>query len=433
VTTLALPGADHRSETIGHSVQGRALIVEFRGDPRAPLRIFILAGQHGDEPDARDAARDFLAQFHTAGPAVQIAVVADSNPDGCAADTRRNARDLDLNRDHLLLAAPETAAIHAFARAWKPDLVMDIHTYRPWRKELLPFDFVFPQEIMFDFPTNPAVRTVLAPELQAGAAQFLLHRMADAGIRCDRYTLIRPGVVRHSTAEIFDARNGLAMRLDVPAVLLEGRRSSPDDVAEFMPPRIALLRSMEAVADWAAVNSRELRKRPYRASAEVPLRYRYSGSKTARYMEMQSAGSGAIDKVELPGNYLPVVKATRTVTMPDAYAVPRNHTTVMEVLDKHGFTTAAPEAFSPAAWESYRIDEIAPVTEDDPSPLPSCTLQQAFVDPERFVLYPSHQTGGSLLALLLEPESQFGPWRLPELTAALQPGTTFPVIRVTAT
>ena len=423
------------TETIGHSVQSRALTVEFCGDPHAPLRIFILAGQHGDEPDAREAARDFVSGFRDAAncPAVQVAVVADGNPDGSAINTRRNARDLDLNRDHLLLAAPETAAIHAFARRWKPDLVLDVHTYRPWRKELLPFDFVFPQDIMFDFPTNPAVRTMLSQAAQGHATEFLNRRMAEAGIRCDRYTLIRPGVVRHSTAEIFDARNGLAMRLDVPAVLLEGRRASPDDALKFIPPRQALLRSIEAVVAWAAGHSALLQNRPRRALDEVPLRYRYTGSKTTRRsMEMQSASRGEISTVQLPGVYLPVVKATRTVGMPDAYAVPRNHTSVMEVLEKHGFTTTSPAELGPATWASYRIDEISAVCEEDSTPVPVCSLQQAFADPDRFVLFPSCQTGGSLLALLLEPESQFGPWRLPELTAALQPGNMFPVLRVTS-
>jgi hypothetical protein len=422
------------TETIGYSVQSRALTVEFCGDPHAPLRIFILAGQHGDEPDAREAARDFVGQFRAGAchAAVHAAVVADGNPDGSAVNTRRNARDLDLNRDHLLLAAPETAAIHAFARQWKPDLVLDVHTYRPWRKELLPWDFVFPQDIMFDFPTNPAVRTVLSRAAQAQATDFLNRRMAEARIRCDRYTLIRPGVVRHSTAEIFDARNGLAMRLDVPAVLLEGRRASPDDALQFIPPREALLRSIEAVVDWAAANSALLQNRPRRAADDVPLRYRYAGSKTGRYMEMQSASRGEISTVQLPGSYLPVVKATRSVGMPDAYAVPRNHTTVMEVLEKHGFTTTSQAELGTSTWESYRIDEISAVCEEDSTPVPACSLQQTFADPDRFVLFPSRQTGGSLLALLLEPESQFGPWRLPELTAALQPGSMFPVLRVTA-
>jgi len=130
VSGSAMPGpigvfpATRDSETFGYSVQGRPLIVNYCGNPQADLRIFILAGQHGDEGDARDAAAEFLAQFRAGSvrAAAHLAVVADANPDGAAADTRRNAADVDLNRDHVVLSSPEMSAVHAFADVWRPDL-----------------------------------------------------------------------------------------------------------------------------------------------------------------------------------------------------------------------------------------------------------------------------------------------------------------------
>lgn len=41
---------------------------------------------------------------------------------------RRNAQDLDLNRDAMKLEAPESRAMAAFLDAWDPHLVLDLHT-----------------------------------------------------------------------------------------------------------------------------------------------------------------------------------------------------------------------------------------------------------------------------------------------------------------
>ena len=297
-------------EVIGHSAAGRPLIVSYPGDRTKGLRIFVLAGQHGDEPDARDAAAELLTRVLAGAflAPVRMAVLTDANPDGALAGTRRNAADVDLNRDHLLLSTPEISAVHAFVDRWQPDLIIDVHTYRPWRRELLPFDFVFPQDVMLDFPSNPAIRSAVAPSLERKALEFVNRRMAQAAIRSDRYTIIRSGIVRHSNVDILDARNALAIRFEIPAVLIEGRRSSPDDSISFPAPKIALLRALEAVIDWASDKAQVIGQRPSAYPARVPVRCHHSGSNTPRYMEMQSATKGDIATVEIPGAYLPDIR-----------------------------------------------------------------------------------------------------------------------------
>lgn len=306
--SVSVSPATHGCETLGYSAEGRPLTVHYCGNPDAPMRILVMAGQHGDEPEARQAAAEFVSRFMegTLRAAAHAGVLVDANPDGAIAGTRRNARETDLNRDHLMLLAPETAAVHAFVDSWKPDVVIDVHTYRPWRRELMAFDFVYPQEIMIDFPTNPAISTFQGAALRRKAMSFVEGRLAEAKVRSDRYTIIRSGIVRHSNTDIVDARNGLALRFAIPTILIEGRRSSPDDFLSFTPPAVALLRSIEIVVEWAAAHAKQLRNRPSGGEEVemVPVRCRYSGSKTARYMEMQSASKGEIARVRIPGAYL---------------------------------------------------------------------------------------------------------------------------------
>ncbi|MGB6727604.1 MAG: M14 family zinc carboxypeptidase [Terracidiphilus sp.] len=431
---LSVFPATHGSETLGYSAEGRPLTVHYSGNPDAPLRIFIMAGQHGDEPEARQAAADFVSRFTqgTFRAEAHAAVLVDANPDGAIAGTRRNARETDLNRDHLLLSEPETAAVHGFVDSWGPDIVIDVHTYRPWRRELMDFDFVFPQEIMIDFPTNPAISTSLGTALRRKAMDFVGRRMAEANVRSDRYTIIRSGIVRHSNTDIVDARNGLALRFAIPTILIEGRRSSPEDFMSFMPPAVALLYSIESAVEWASAHARQLRDRPSgcEVGSMVSVRCRYSRSRTARQMEMQSASTGEIALVRIPGDYLPKVRATSNIRLPKAYGVPRNLTKVLALLGRHGLAGASPEAFRSSAIEVYGIEAMTRAGEADLPGIPTCSARAESVGLDGFVLFPANQTGGRLLALLLEPESQFGSPRLPELAETLRPGSTYPIIRV---
>jgi hypothetical protein len=147
-------------------------------------------------------------------------------------------------------------------------------------------------------------------------------------------------------------------------------------------------------------------------------------------MEMQSASRGEIARVRIPGTYLPGVETTASVRLPLAYAVPRNLTGILALLARHRLTIAPPASFSSATAEMYVVDAMTPATEADTPPIPTCRPQAANVDLNGFVLFPTAQTGGRLLALLLEPESQFGPHRLPELAETLRPGSNYPIVRV---
>jgi hypothetical protein len=147
-------------------------------------------------------------------------------------------------------------------------------------------------------------------------------------------------------------------------------------------------------------------------------------------MEMQSASRGEIARVQIPGAYLSSVQATSSIRLPEAYAIPRNLTEVLALLGRHGLASASPEAFRSSATEAYGIEAMTPAGEADTPAIPTCTPRAESIDLDDFVLFPATQTGGRLLALLLEPESQFGPPRLPELAETLRPGSTYPIIRV---
>lgn len=121
---------------IGRSLEDRPIRLIAVGPPRARRQIaagssaLFVCGQHGSEPAGREAclqmARDAAGDLESA----TLLVVPTANPDGLAADERGNAEGTDTNRDHMELSAPESQAIAAVMRDYRPDLVGDFHEYK---------------------------------------------------------------------------------------------------------------------------------------------------------------------------------------------------------------------------------------------------------------------------------------------------------------
>ena len=95
--SVAAPAAVHRRLLLGYSVEHRPISVQELGDGRTTTRVLVVGCIHGDESAGISVARRLDAM--TAPPGIDLWVLDDLNPDGAAADTRQNARGVDLNRN----------------------------------------------------------------------------------------------------------------------------------------------------------------------------------------------------------------------------------------------------------------------------------------------------------------------------------------------
>ncbi|HET8954580.1 MAG TPA: M14 family zinc carboxypeptidase [Solirubrobacterales bacterium] len=131
--------ADDR-QTIGHSVDGRPIALLRDGAPTPALKVLVVGDIHGDEAAGMRIARRLIAG--AAPPRTVLLVVPTINPDGLAADTRGNARGVDLNRNFPFrwrplgggeysgtgpLSEPESRAAHRLILREKPDLTIWFH------------------------------------------------------------------------------------------------------------------------------------------------------------------------------------------------------------------------------------------------------------------------------------------------------------------
>lgn len=366
-------------EIIGASTLGQPILVYHHGDTHAPVRLLFLCGQHGDEAAIQRAAQRFSQSLvrspELLGSLLRVAIVITVNPDGLARGTRRNAHDIDLNRDHLRLRAPETRAIHRFVAQWRPHLIIDMHNFPSRRRHLLNRGLRLAWDLCLDFPTNPAVPIRDGHPLFASLEQTLAHSLTAAGYHYGRYTLINPnGSSRHGTPQLLDARNVLALRYATPVVLLEARnpssRNSPHDRRHI---RRATLLACQELLRWAAAHASALLTPPP-AQSRIPLRFRRRPAPQPLLVPCIQLSNG--QSALLPCSpYRPRVEGRRSISPPLAYAVPSSEAATLNLLHRHGF-----------------------------SPSPQCPIPG-------FSLFPVTPATGPFLALLLEGDSRFGLYR----------------------
>jgi predicted deacylase len=134
--------AFYERRVIGASVDGRDILAYHLGEPARPgvPKVLLISSMHGDE----QATRHILFGLKDGEPVVGIDlwIVPTYNPDGVAANTRKNAHGVDLNRNYPYkwkdldggyesgptpASEPETKAMMRFLRKVRPDYILSFH------------------------------------------------------------------------------------------------------------------------------------------------------------------------------------------------------------------------------------------------------------------------------------------------------------------
>ena len=132
-----------RLQTIGHTHEGRPMLLATLGYPRPKPAaeiadtpgVFIMCSVHGGERSGREACLMLLRELaFSEDPRIidilsnaTVLINPSANPDGQAAGRRTNTAGQDLNRDSLLLRHPEAYAIAEAIRDHQPELIIDAH------------------------------------------------------------------------------------------------------------------------------------------------------------------------------------------------------------------------------------------------------------------------------------------------------------------
>jgi hypothetical protein len=155
VACLLVPqaGAAVSHVKFGHSVDGRKLVAVRIGDPKAKRTGLVVGSIHGDETEGHEIVHILRHRYRHARGA-NLWVVKTVNPDGVAADTRKNAHGVDLNRNFSYrwkggvssssgyypgphaFSEPESRAVRRLVERIRPNVTIWYH--QPWGRVLLP-------------------------------------------------------------------------------------------------------------------------------------------------------------------------------------------------------------------------------------------------------------------------------------------------------
>ncbi|TVR88604.1 MAG: peptidase M14 [Saprospirales bacterium] len=118
----------------GESVQGRSIYLVKWGS--GPKKVYLWTQMHGNEPTATMAVADifnFLASDENEeikeelAEKVTLLFLPMVNPDGAEVYKRRNALDVDLNRDAQRLQSPESVILKDVRDRYNPDFGFNLH------------------------------------------------------------------------------------------------------------------------------------------------------------------------------------------------------------------------------------------------------------------------------------------------------------------
>ncbi len=123
-----------RLEEVGRSVRNRPIQLLTLGT--GERKVFLWSQMHGDEPSATPALLDVTDYLlsnpdHPDAKAIladlTLLVLPMVNPDGSEIFSRRNAQDIDINRDALNLATPEGRLLKKLRDLHQPFLGFNLH------------------------------------------------------------------------------------------------------------------------------------------------------------------------------------------------------------------------------------------------------------------------------------------------------------------
>ncbi|MEL6613242.1 MAG: M14 family metallopeptidase [Bacteroidota bacterium] len=461
--------------SFGESVEGRPLpLVVVGADSSSAeavlatgkLRLFVFANIHAGEVAGKEALLELVRDIrddHFLWENLVLLIAPIYNADGnerIALDNRpyqhgpiegmgqrANAQGLDLNRDFVKVAAPETRAMLQLFEDYDPHVVVDLHTTNGTQHAYY---------LTYSPPLSPNT----APALDAEVRQRILPAVRDSVRERIGYEIFDYGNVPGAFGEpatrprgwyTFDGRP----RFSTNYVGLRNRigiLSEAYSYATFEERINATRMFVISIADVVAANADRIQALTDSLDAEAE-QGALRGQPFALRARHVSEGDTTIlmgDTVEMPHpttgepmrrrtkvvtpEVMPAFtrfEATETNTLPAAYVFPRDQQALRDLLDVHGITWGIPREGFCGPAEGFRIDSVKVLGEFQQRQITEVTGSWERVEgPVAGVVVPMTQPLARLAFTILEPRSDDGAVAWNVLGDALQEGGLYPVLRI---
>ena len=445
---VARPGLITVSEEATTAEGRKVFLVRLnRGGAKATFKVLYYAQQHGDEVAGKDAQLSLIREIaehpERLPEDVDLYLMPMLNPDGTEAHRRFTANGADLNRDHLLLAQPETRALHRVARRLRPHLAVDSHEFGRDGEAYAAKGWEAWPVITMDAANHPLIPDPLKRlGLEAVASAAPLE--ARAGHAYRRYAVGGPPPdeeIRPSTSEVDDGRNSLGTLGALSFIIESGVRHRAADPQADLGERVEgyriLYRHLLGTRAWRMKVRREAE-----AARRAPLppfiaTNTFWGNVGGRVIpvKVREVATGRTLEIPTP-NVMEDLVVKGSVPTPRAYAIaPEAASAFRPVLEAQGFSWRTLEA-----PESHRVEAVKLLRLEEPyDPLYQRYKDRQIVErlpvtevrlPAGTLVVPLDQALARRAIQVLEPCLLYGLYGYPPFRGWSAPGTTLPVARL---
>ncbi|MFP4557626.1 MAG: M14 family metallopeptidase [Bacteroidales bacterium] len=450
VKKAASQSSNQYFEIAGKSVEGSDIVV-FKSLATAsnnPLKVLVFAQQHGNEQSGKEASllliRDLAnGSLNELTKGVEIWIVPQLNPDGARENQRRNATGTDLNRDHVLLNAPETKAIHNLFNEFMPHVTIDIHEYQPYRESWKEFGGYKNFDVQVGTSTNINIPHNIREFGLERALPAIEKHLSQLGFTFHNY-IVGPapnlGRTRHSTVDFDDGRQSFAI-LHTLSFIYEGINGR-DSYAENLERRTtsqyealnALLTFLNSSSGEviAMVNSERQKLANAKAGEKVAIRMEHVKGEEPLELPLISSNTGQ-DAVVVVEDYHPLVESTLDVKRPEAYLVPQNDTLLLQFMDKHKISYSNFSADSNSIITRYKIENITISNDEElDNRYPEVIIEKINGNKlsKPYYVVPTNQLHSNFLVMSFEPQSMLGLPQRSGFEYLLKDNSIFPIYRL---
>jgi hypothetical protein len=439
-------------EIIGQSVEGRNLYAlkfsnsEF-GKDTSKIKVLIFAQQHGDEQSGKEGSlllASKIIQPNLVGllKYIDLVVVPQMNPDGSELDTRFNANQMDLNRNHLILTEPEVIALHKLFDEYLFEATMDVHEYYPYTEDYMKYGYIKYFDEQVGTTTNPNVSEQIRKYSNQEYLPFLAEYFKWRGFTFHNYIPGGPpeiNYIRHSTYDINDGRQSLGIQNSFS--LIQEGKNGRDSIDNIQRRTEGQFQGMLAFLGFCSEHKYKIKSMvrderdklifgEVNYSVAIQMEHVSNGEKLV--VPLRSIYSNT-DSLITVTDFRPVVKSIYNVKRPIGYLIPKNLSELYDWAVRQNLIISDFDNTQDLIIQNYFVSEIDSIDfEGDTvvNPVVELSDTKTKIEPSAYYFIPTNQLKNNLIVTALEPKSILGLVTYKQYAHLLKAGEFYPVLRV---
>ncbi len=442
-------------EYIGQSVEGRKIpavkiSTSIFGEDNTKIKVFFFAQQHGNEQSGKEGALQLLdliekGELNDPLKNIDLIIVPQVNPDGSEKNQRRNANDMDLNRNHLILTEPETAALHNLFNEHMPKVTLDVHEYFPYSEDWEAFGYIKNFDEQFGLLTNPNVSDKIKEFSKKEFLPFIENYLNQKGFTFHNYLVGGPpnlNRIRHSTVDINDGRQSFGI-LNSLSFILEGKNGLDRAIDNIEHRTAAQAEAMIGLLQFLSLNKDRIKRLineerdkliKGKAHNKITIKMEHVKGEKPLSLPLLSKYSSQ-DTVVAVEEYHPVIEKILEIEKPDGYLIPVDeHSTakVPEVLSRHRINYYEYDYNPDDEITKYKITEIDSINLEE-TQLADAKIEEMRMNlprDKKYFYVPTAQLYCNTIVLALEPQSMLGLVHYENFRDLIKAEEDYPILRV---